>query len=97
MQSIPPWMWIVFGVVYWVSPVDVVPDLIVGLGWLDDLVFAYFSYQKFCEGRLSKTPGDVRSQPWKSQDANREQCALDHEHVIDAEVVDEPRRDVNWS
>lgn len=30
---------VVLGILYWVLPIDLLPDFITGIGWVDDLIF----------------------------------------------------------
>lgn len=96
MKNMPPWIWIAFAVVYWISPIDIVPDLFVGVGWLDDLVFAYFSYQKFCEARQANSVRGPMPPP-RLRPTQVEAYDVGNGVVIDAEVIEETPRARQWS
>lgn len=38
--------WTLIALAYLVSPLDFVPDILLGLGWLDDLAFFAYAMQK---------------------------------------------------
>jgi hypothetical protein len=57
----------ILGAVYTFSPVDAVPDVIVGIGWVDDLIVmgltAMYIWKLFSQRQASRRPpgGSVRS------------------------------------
>jgi len=49
---------LLLGLIYLASPIDVIPDTLVGLGWVDDLILlllAYWFVKKVCAGRDGQT------------------------------------------
>jgi DnaJ domain/Protein of unknown function (DUF1232) len=49
---------IVLGILYWASPIDILPDIIPGWGWIDDLVVTWFLWQLWKRYQASQTgPG----------------------------------------
>jgi DnaJ like chaperone protein len=57
--------------VYVLSPIDLVPDVIIGLGWLDDLALIGFAlYYFFYKQKIREQPGkgrEFREGPWEEQ------------------------------
>ena len=35
---------VLFGILYWLMPIDLLPDFISGIGWVDDLIFALIGF-----------------------------------------------------
>lgn len=45
-QQIWFWIWIVLVILYWIFPVDFVPDFLPLAGWVDDFLFSIFGVYK---------------------------------------------------
>ena len=53
MPNIPPLVYLISGIIYCLWPIDLVPDIIPVLGWVDDVVVMYLAYRKWDRERKS--------------------------------------------
>ncbi len=51
----------VLGVIYIISPIDIVPDYLVLVGWIEDIIIAIFSIIFIKRGWDGKSPRDILS------------------------------------
>jgi len=49
-------LFIILGLIYVISPYDLIPDFLLGFGWLDDLTVIWILWQKFCGIRNQFNP-----------------------------------------
>lgn len=45
-QQIWFWIWIALVILYWIFPVDFIPDFVPVAGWIDDVLFSIFGVYK---------------------------------------------------
>jgi uncharacterized membrane protein YkvA (DUF1232 family) len=75
-------MWALFAIAYFISPIDVVPDLVPPVTWIDDIGVMYMAWNKISEAY--------------SEAANRPQP--DAKSVVSADKASaEPRHTTNSS
>jgi hypothetical protein len=57
------WIWIILALLYVISRIDLIPDFIVGWGWIDDIVVLIMLYRYLARQRKPQTgrPGDSRN------------------------------------
>lgn len=53
MNAIRRFFWYLAIGLYFISPIDVVPDIIIGIGWLDDLAFVMYGLHQIRQLRGS--------------------------------------------
>ncbi len=49
------------GIIYVISPFDLVPDILVVVGWLEDIIILIFSIIFIKKGLEGESPGDILS------------------------------------
>ncbi|MBS4537141.1 DUF1232 domain-containing protein [Clostridium sp. D2Q-11] len=47
--AIPKKLLIIFAIAYTISPIDIIPDPIILVGWIDDIVLLLYSWTKLSE------------------------------------------------
>lgn len=55
------WIALILGILYAVSPVDILPDVIPVAGWIDDLVFTGTGVLNFIQKEVEKTSQTLAS------------------------------------
>lgn len=59
-------IWVIIGVIYFLNPADMIPDLIVGLGFLDDLAVLKWIFKNFKK--------DIdKFKEWETQNESKEE------------------------
>ena len=48
------WVWLILGILYAVSPVDILPDVVPVAGWVDDLVIAGSGVLNFIQAKVGE-------------------------------------------
>ena len=48
------WVWLILGILYAVSPVDILPDVVPVAGWVDDLVIAGSGVLNFVQAKVGE-------------------------------------------
>ena len=48
------WVWLILGILYAVSPVDILPDVVPVAGWVDDLVIAGSGVLNFIQAKVAE-------------------------------------------
>lgn len=97
MQILKRVLPILASLLYVVSPIDVVPDFIPGLGWLDDLVVIGFLFWYMSRQQPGRSPWDVFRQwmqgPWtRPTDAPRpEDLTADFSRMDPYALLEIPR------
>ena len=84
------WLWIVLGFFYALLPLDLIPDLIAGLGWLDDLfLLGLIWYWFFRQPQSSPRPGptdrdsgEAGRRTSSSRPADRPGAAVDDPYAV---------------
>lgn len=62
---------ITLAVLYLLNPYDILPDLLVGWGWLDDLVILGFLLHYFIKRRKNRSPFQQKRHDRRDADSNR--------------------------
>ncbi len=52
----PKYWWLLLGILYVLSPLDILPDWLVGIGQLDDIVVLLYSFWKYRESTKAEAP-----------------------------------------
>lgn len=48
------WVWLILGILYAVSPVDILPDVVPVAGWVDDLVITGSGVLNFIQAKVGE-------------------------------------------
>jgi DnaJ like chaperone protein len=67
---------IVLGILYWLSPIDLMPDVIPGWGWIDDLAMTWFLWRlwkRFLASRAGSGPAAGGAGGSQTQDGPRQE------------------------
>ena len=55
------WVWLILGILYAVSPVDILPDVVPVAGWVDDLVITGSGVLNFIQAEVGKSSETLAS------------------------------------
>ncbi|MCQ2323732.1 MAG: DUF1232 domain-containing protein [Paludibacteraceae bacterium] len=55
------WIWLIIGILYAVSPVDILPDVVPFAGWVDDLIITGTGVLNFIQAEVGKSSQTLSS------------------------------------
>lgn len=55
------WVWLILGILYAVSPVDILPDVVPVAGWVDDLVITGSGVLNFVQAKVGEASETLAS------------------------------------
>lgn len=55
------WIWLIISILYAVSPVDILPDVVPVAGWIDDIVIAGTGVLNFVQAEVGKVSQTLSS------------------------------------
>jgi DnaJ like chaperone protein len=73
------WVWIILAIAYVLSRIDLIPDVIAGWGWIDDIVVLWLLFRYLARIKRMKDLFD-QGGPFQQTTQNRSSTEQSHDH-----------------